>query len=151
MSTLKDQLILHEDIRLKPYVDTVGKVTIGVGRNLDDKGISMVTALQMLDEDITEVMRDLENHFPWFLDLDHIRQRVLMDMRFNMGPHRFRGFKRMLAAVEAGNWDKAADEMLSSVWAKQVKMRAVRLAKMMRDGKDYAPDPNPQREAEDLS
>jgi len=137
MSTLKDQLILHEDIRLKPYVDSVGKVTIGVGRNLDDKGISMVTALQMMDEDIVECTHDLEK-FDWFLDLDYIRQRVLLDMRFNMGPHRFRGFKKMLAAIEEGRFSDAAEEMLDSVWAKQVKTRAYRLAKMMKEGKDYS-------------
>jgi lysozyme len=136
MATLKDQLILHEDLRLKPYVDTVGKVTIGVGRNLDDKGISKVTALQMLDEDIEECWKDMKT-FPWFDGLDDIRKRVLLDMRFNLGPSRFRKFKNMLKHLEKGEFDDVAEHMLDSLWAKQTKTRAIRLARMMITGKDY--------------
>lgn len=139
MPTIKDQLILHEDLRLKPYVDTVGKMTIGVGRNLDDKGISNLTAMQMLDEDIKECVDDLRG-FVWWLNLDDIRKRVLIDMRFNLGPAGFRKFKNTLKAVSEGRYSDAADGMLNSLWAKQVKSRAIRLANMMRTGRDYASD-----------
>ena len=136
MPTLKDQLILHEKLVLKPYQDTVGKWTIGVGRNISDRGISKETAMQMLDEDIHECQLDLAT-FPWFNQLDPIRKKVLLDMRFNLGPSRFRGFKNTLKAVAEGRYEDASKGMLNSLWAKQTKSRAIRLAKMMRDGKDY--------------
>src|SRR5678816_491026 len=108
LQRLVDQLILHEGFRLKPYVDTVGKITIGVGRNLTDKGISRSEGLILLDNDIAEVVTDLAQSFPWFPHLDPIRQRVLMDMRFNLGPTRFRKFVSTLASVEAGRYADAA-------------------------------------------
>lgn len=57
---LREQLERHEGLRLKPYKDTVGKLTIGIGRNLDDKGISRKEAFALLDNDIAEVVRQLE-------------------------------------------------------------------------------------------
>lgn len=137
MPTLKDQLILHESERLKPYTDTVGKLTIGVGRNLTDKGISHTTSMQMLDEDIAECEKDLKT-FPWFPTLDPIRQRVLLDMRFNLGVRGFRTFRTVLLAVAAGDYGAASQSMLGSLWARQTKTRATRLAEMMRTGVDYA-------------
>ena len=136
MATLKEQLELHEGIRKFPYQDTVGKWTIGVGRNLTDKGISDTTIAQMLDEDLIECIADLGS-FSWFSSLDYIRQRVLIDMRFNLGSSGFRGFKNTLKAVGEGRYIDASNGMLASKWAKQTKTRAVRLAIMMRDGKDY--------------
>ena len=131
------QLMLHEGERLKPYTDSVGKTTIGIGRNLTDRGISKETSRQMLEEDILDCWTDL-NTFKWFNDLDDIRKSVLLDLRFNLGPYRFRGFKNTLKAVSEGRWEDASKGMLSSLWARQTKSRAVRLAKMMKDGVDYA-------------
>ena len=133
MTDLHAQLVRHEGLRLKPYTDTVGKLTIGVGRNLTDKGISEATAYQMLDEDIDEAVADLAI-FPWFAGLDAVRQRVLVDMRFNLGPSRFRQFRQTLAAVAHGEYVKASDQMLKSKWAAQVKGRARTLARMMATG-----------------
>ena len=136
MPTIREQLILHESLRLYPYLDTVGKITVGVGRNLSDRGISRELALQWLDEDIRECEIDMAK-FAWYPLLDPIRQRVLLDMRFNLGPKRFRQFKGTLQAVEEGDYTTAADRMLDSKWAKQTKTRATRLAQMMRSGMDY--------------
>lgn len=127
------QLIQHEGLRLKPYSDTVGKVTIGVGRNLTDVGISESEAMTLLDHDVDLVLADLLT-FPWFISLDPIRQRVVADMRFNLGPTRFRGFQRMIGALAAGDYQRAADSMAESLWARQVKQRATRLIIMMRTG-----------------
>lgn len=136
MPSIKDQLILHEKLTLKPYIDTVGKITIGVGRNLTDRGIKMTLALDWLDEDIAESEKDLAT-FPWYESLDPIRKKVLIDMRFNLGPSRFRDFKNTLKAVSEGRWEDASKGMLASLWARQTKSRAIRLAKMMKDGLDY--------------
>lgn len=130
---LVDQLIRHEGLRLKPYADSVGKITIGVGRNLSDNGISHTEAMQLLDHDLDDVVADLAT-FPWFARLDSVRQRALVDMRFNLGPTRFRSFKRMLAAVAAGDYVKASEQMAMSKWATQVKTRAQTLVRMMGTG-----------------
>lgn len=132
---LRELLIAHEGLRLKPYQDTVGKLTIGVGRNLDDKGISMHEAMLMLDHDIEAVEDDLDQRLPWWRGLTEVRQLVLADMCFNLGVHRLQGFRNTLAAIQAGDYEAAAAGMLASKWATQVGKRAHRLAKMMREGK----------------
>jgi len=136
MPTIKDQLYLHESLRLYPYLDTVGKWTIGIGRNISDKGITLTTAYQMLDEDIAECVADLST-FTWWLGLDEVRQKVLIDMRFNLGAAGLRGFKNTLKAIADGRYEEASRRMLQSLWARQVKGRAVRLSNMMASGIDY--------------
>ena len=131
---LKAQLILHEGLRLKPYKDSVGKLTIGVGRNLDDKGITNNEAMTLLDNDIDDAYEDAKSLIASFNDIGDVRQRVLVDMSYNLGRSRLKGFKKMLAAVESGMFTTASREMLDSKWADQVGTRAERLAKMMRTG-----------------
>jgi lysozyme len=130
---LWDQLELHEDRRTKPYVDTVGKITIGVGRNLTDKGLSDSEIDFLLMNDIRECTDDLKT-FLWWDDLDDVRRNVLIDMRFNLGPSRFRQFKATLAAVAMGDYVTASDQMRKSKWYRQVKGRGERLARMMSTG-----------------
>lgn len=130
---LKAMLIRQEGLRLKPYRDSVGKLTVGVGRNLDDIGVSEQEAMVMLETDISRAITDAQT-FPWFHRLDSVRQDVLVDMIFNMGLTRVQGFHKMLAALQAGDWDKAANEMLDSRWSQQVGNRALELAKMIRTG-----------------
>ena len=124
----------HEGLRLKPYRDTVGKLTIGVGRNLDDVGISREEARKLLERDI-EGARTAARRYTWFEDLNGARQAVIIDMIFNLGRAGFRGFRRTRAAVAAGDYETAAAEMLDSGWATQVGERARRLARMIRTGK----------------
>ncbi len=131
---LKAQLILHEGLKLKPYKDSVGKLTIGVGRNLDDKGITNNEAMMLLDNDIDDAYEDAKSLIASFNDIGDVRQRVLVDMSYNLGRSRLKGFKKMLAAVESGMFTTASREMLDSRWANQVGSRAERLAKMMKDG-----------------
>lgn len=128
-------LKLHEDVKLKPYRDTVGKLTIGVGRNLDDVGISTEEADFLLMGDISNVEDDLKSNLTFFSKLDEVRQVVLVDMCFNMGIKRLLNFKNTLALIAKGDYGAAADQMLKSVWASQVKLRAKRLSEMMRTGK----------------
>ena len=131
---LREQLMRHEGRNLKPYADTVGKLTIGYGRNLTDVGISEAEAQMLLDHDIQTAESELLNVFPWAGGLDAIRLRVLIDMTFNLGIAGLRTFKRFLAAVESGDYHTAAADMLESRWARQVGKRAQTLAWMMRDG-----------------
>ena len=131
LGALKNMLRQHEGIRLKPYVDTVGKTTIGVGRNLDDIGISNDEAMMLLESDVLTVLADLDRVFPWWRTLSDVRQLVLANMCFNMGITRLSLFKKFLAALQAGEYDLAAAEMLSSKWAGQVGLRAQTLAGIM--------------------
>lgn len=135
LDALRSQLVLHEGLKLKPYTDTVGKLTIGVGRNLTDKGISTEEATSLLNHDINECLSDLHT-FAWFMRLDAVRQRALIDLRFNLGPSRFRGFRNMLAALEKGDPLTAAAHLQDSAWFGQVGQRGPRLVKMLGDGTD---------------
>jgi lysozyme len=130
-ASLRAQLAGHEDVRAKPYVDTAGKVTIGIGRNLTDVGLTEDEIELLFRNDTDRVWAELQGAFLWFPTLDEVRQRVLFDMCFNLGLPRLRGFRRMLAAVAEGDYHGAAAEMLASEWAHQVGRRAVALASMM--------------------
>ena len=128
------ELSRDEDVRTKPYKDSVGKLTIGVGRNLDDKGLSKAEINILLNNDINACEADLDREMPWWRRLTDNRQRVMLNMCFNLGITRLKGFKSMLRDVQNGLYDQAAVEMLDSLWARQVGGRAVRLAKLMKNG-----------------
>lgn len=131
---LRDQLKRDEGVKLKPYVDSVGKLTVGVGHNLTDNGISQAVCDVLLDEDLANVQSALDSHLPWWKHLDEARGGVLQNMAFNLGIMRLLDFRKMLAAVERGDWSAASYEMLNSKWAQQVGKRADRLALQMELG-----------------
>ena len=134
IKALCDELTRDEGHRLKPYRDSVGKLSIGVGRNLDDVGISAEEAGILLSHDIDRTVAALDAAIPWWRELDDVRQRVLANMAFNMGVDGLLGFKNTLAAAKDGRYADAAAGMLDSKWAGQVGARATRLANMMRKG-----------------
>lgn len=136
MHSIEDQLILHEGMRLRPYRCTAGKLTIGVGRNLEDKGISHDEAMMLLRNDIKEITRQLER-FGWFRTLGPVRRKVLIDMCFNLGIQGLLGFQKMIEALKRADYGRAADEMVNSRWYGQVGERGRRLERMMRTGEDY--------------
>jgi len=131
---LIDQLTRDEGCRLKPYRDSVGKLTIGVGRNLDDVGISQEEAAFLLHNDIRVAEAGVVKALPWTVNLDPIRKAVLVNMAFNMGIWKLLGFKHTLELIQAGEYEQASDEMLNSHWAEQVGSRAARLSVQMRTG-----------------
>ncbi len=132
---LKKQLILDEAIRCRPYSDSVGKLTIGIGRNLTDNGITKEEALFLCDGDIARACSDLDEKLPWWSGLDEARQGVLANMCFNMGISRLLGFRNFLTALQAKDYQTAAAEMLKSLWAHEVGDRAKRLEAVMLGGK----------------
>lgn len=137
MTDLTDLIKKHEGFRSSPYRCSAGKITIGWGRNLDDVGLTEQEAEILLQNDIKRAEDDLQTVFaPDFLFsvLTYNRYSVLVNMVFNLGITRFRGFKNMIKAVKEKDWDRAALEMLDSRWAKQVKTRAYELARMMEKG-----------------
>lgn len=137
LERLKEQLTRHEGLRLKPYRCTAGKLTVGIGRNLDDVGISKEEAYILLDNDIQRAKDSLFAALPWVKALDEVRLAVLLNMTFNLGIAGLLGFINTLRAVEGRDFKTAAEGMRRSLWASQVKGRAEELARMMETG-EYA-------------
>lgn len=130
---LVEQLKLHEGTRLRPYRCTAGKLTIGHGRNLEDRGISRAEAEYLLRNDIAQARQELEQ-IDAYRGLDPVRQAVLIDMAINLGISRLNGFARMWAAIARQDFVRAAAEMLDSRWSHQVGARAWFLADGMLNG-----------------
>jgi len=133
---LIDLIIYHEGLELKPYRCTAGHLTIGIGRNLDDRGITEDEARFLCQNDVDIVEQELTRKFPFIVGLDDVRIRVLLDMAFNLGVPRLSAFSNMWAALEEGDYKQAAVEMLDSRWARQVGRRATNLSQMMETGED---------------
>ena len=130
--TMRD-LKRDEGFRSKPYKDTVGKLTIGYGRNLDDVGIFEREAEELLRHDVIAANKELSG-FLWYSDLTFSRKRAVINMMFNLGYTKFKKFKKMIEAFKNKNYNLAADEALDSKWAKQVGARAERIADLIRRG-----------------
>ena len=131
---LVDALLRHEGYRRFPYRCPAGKLTVGVGRNLEDRGLTLKESLVLLNNDIDDFEAQLNKSLPWVGTLSPTRQAVLVNMAFNLGIQGLLKFARMLAAVKSGQYAEAADEMLASKWAQQVGQRAVELARQMEIG-----------------
>lgn len=131
---LKKTLVRHEGLKLKPYKCSAGKWTIGVGRNIEDRGITLEEAMVMLMNDINICLAEAHK-LEFFIGLDSVRQEVIVNMIFNLGMPRLLKFKNFLAAMAMAHYDVAAREMLDSNWARQVGPRALELASAIRSGK----------------
>jgi lysozyme len=136
-SLLQTELKRDEGLRLKAYLCTAGKLTIGHGHtscvNLGDV-CTAAQAAAWLDQDIDIAAAGLDRALPWWRKLSDGRQRSLINMCFNIGLTRLLGFKRMLYALQVGNYEGAAIEALNSKWAGQVGDRATRIADLLREG-----------------
>ena len=128
---LIEELKRDEGVELKAYQDTEGIWTIGIGRNLQDVGVSMDEAEYMLANDIDVAVGELQRTFDWFEGLSDARQRVCINMCFNLGLTRLLGFKKFLAAMAVGDWETAGVEMLDSKWSRQVGARSTRLKDLL--------------------
>lgn len=145
------RLMVNEGCKLKSYRDTVGKLTIGIGRNLDDNPltieeqcyvghncrtlfISNDQAAYLCRNDLKKVRADLDRELPWWRDLNPDRQYVMIDLCFNMGLKTLLTFKRTLDSIAQGYYVRAAEQLLQSKYAKQVGIRAKRNAYALRTG-----------------
>lgn len=134
INDLKQQLIKHEGLELLPYKCTAGKLTIGVGRNIEDRGISYDEAMMLLENDLLLYTAELEKAFPVVKELDNVRVMTLINMAYNLGITKLRQFKMMWAAIEDNDFEVAAQEMLNSKWASDVGQRSLELSEQMRTG-----------------
>lgn len=133
LTDFEKQIIAHEGMVLTPYKDTVGKLTIGVGWNIDDVPMRESEAIFRMRNDLSEVRHQVEK-FTWFQRLNEVRQNVIIEMVFNLGLSRFLEFKKLIKAIEGAKWNNAVVEMLDSRWAKQVQGRATTLSSQMGNG-----------------
>ena len=134
---LTEHLIEFEGLRLKPYHCTSGKLTIGIGRNLDDRGISEDEAMIMLQNDMRIVQEELLARWPWMEDLPPRAQLVMFDLGFNMGVPAISNFQNMLRDLADENWEGAAKNLLDSRYAEQVGRRAIYNAQLLETANDH--------------
>jgi len=134
MSAMRDELTRDEGRRRFPYYDQGSRITVGIGHNLTDNGLNDASIDFVFGEDIHAAAVDLDHNLPWWRTLDPVRQRVLLNLDFNMGWKVFSQFARFFSAVHQQRWDDAAMELIASRWAVQVGERARRLETMMRTG-----------------
>ncbi len=121
---LKVRLRLEEGIRSFAYRDTVGKITIGIGRNLTDNGISTAEIEVLFQNDIERVIRELDSIFPDAKTFSEMQQIALLDMLFQLGKTRFLRFEKMIACIRIDLWEGAKREALDSKWAREFPIRA---------------------------
>lgn len=129
--TIYEMLLRHEGLRRKPYRDKVGKLTIGVGRNLDDTGISDREAFVFLNADVNRARAGLDKYLPWWREQPDSVRIVLQNMAFQMGIAGLLKFEKSLALLKRNRYAEAAKEMLDSDWAKQTPARAQELAALV--------------------
>lgn len=163
LQKIKESIKKYEGLKLKPYTCPKGKLTIGIGRNLEDKGIKIDEAEKMLDNDLLDIKLELEDKLPVFKKLDDVRRNVLIEMAFNMGVPKLLNFKNTIGYLETAVFclDKsdigsaktcfqyASKEMLNSKWHRDFQeydlqdgkannnglLRSEYLAKLMQEGK----------------
>ena len=134
MSRLIEILRRHEGVKNTLYKCTSDKWTIGVGRNLEDVGLSEEEIDMLLLNDIVRTKELMDDYIPWHRDLDEVRQEALINFVFNVGIGTTMKFKKAMAALEEHDYDTAATEMLDSNWAKQVGSRAEEVTQMIKTG-----------------
>jgi lysozyme len=133
---LLEMLKRHEGVESHVYRCSAGYETIGVGRNISKSGLGLSDdeVDYLLENDIVRVIKELSSEYPWFKDLDDVRKDAMIDISFNLGATRLRGFKRALAAMEVADYKMAAKEFLDSKWSRDVKGRATELCYMIEMG-----------------
>ncbi len=140
MSRIVEDLKRHEGVILHGYYDHLNYMTCGVGRCLEEGvgiGLTMEEAEYLLANDIARVREELTKTFEWFEDLNEPRQEAMINLNFNLGLTKLRGFKMALAAMAENDFDEAADQFMDSRWSGQVGQRAVEVTEQIRTG-EYA-------------
>lgn len=134
ISNLKSQLIRDEGVVPYAYADSLGFLTIGVGRLIDkrkDGKLSDIEIEFLLQNDINDKTKELVTALPWVVQLSDVRQGVLLNMSFQLGVEGLLKFKNTLQLIKDGHYDMASSGMLKSLWAQQTPERAKRLSKQM--------------------
>lgn len=150
METLEQALIRHEGERLLPYLDCCskpwraclctekGKLTIGVGRNIEDVGITQAESRMLLAQDIARVKSELDQALPWWREHSQVVQDVLVNLGFNLGvltppgKAKLLTFTGTLGFIRSRRYADAAMNLEKTLWHKQVKGRAIEIETALR-------------------
>ena len=125
------------------YLCSAGARTVGYGHNLDaeelpgfgpEPVLSEDQARRLLERDMEKVAAQLQEALSWWPQLAPARQAVLLNMGFNLGVGGLLLWSNTLGDIRRGSYTRAARRMRASLWAKQVKARAVELAEQMEKG-----------------
>lgn len=133
---IKKRLIDFEGLILKSYTCPTGYTSVGVGRNLETNGITEEEAMYLLNNDITNVIKDLDKHWIAWRKLPITAQYVCIDVVFNMGINTWMSFRMTRSYMELNEWEKAGDELLNSKYAEQVGRRAIFNSEQLRSCKE---------------
>ena len=136
LEILFDQLKDFEGLELKPYRCTSNKLTIGLGRNLEDNGITEEEAYYLATNDLDSLMDELDRKIPWWDDLNDPRKRALLNLAYNVGTPTLMKFKKTLEHLKNGLYTEASEEVLQSRWADQVGRRATFISEVFKTGVD---------------
>lgn len=153
LNQAKDMIRIHEGVRYVVYKDSLGIPTIGIGYNLQNHnavkdlnnlGLSLQNVLNgkplsdsqvniLFNRSVDIAVKDVKKYYPDFDNLPLQAKIVLIDMSFNLGYNRLKQFKKLKKALELKDYNRAADEMVNSLWYRQVKTRGVTLVNIMRN------------------
>jgi GH24 family phage-related lysozyme (muramidase) len=144
MIKLLEQLKRHEGFETHIYddsgkdIENSGRLTIGIGRNVDPRGglgITEEEAMYLLEADVLRCIKELSGEYPWFGQLDEVRQEAIINIFFNLGSTKFRLFRKAIQCLEGGDTKGAAIEFLDSKWSRQVGNRSFELAEQLTTGR----------------
>jgi lysozyme len=142
LSLVEADLRRHEGVRSKPYKDTEGILSIGVGHNLEAEGLCPAAIQAQLSYDIeTKALNPLERFLPWWKDQPIQVQRALINLCFNLGIGSLTKFQQTLSSIKKGDYRKAAAQLLQSKYAQQVKGRAIEVASWISSAQDLPKAP----------
>lgn len=128
ITSLQTDLILDEGVRTRPYKDSLGVLTIGIGHNLIDSGLCPEAITAQLTHDLNQASDNLHHLIPTWTELPFEAQRVLLNLSFNLGS-RLAHWPIFLRQMEERNFAGAAANLrANTVYVKQVGERANRLA-----------------------
>lgn len=149
-ATCIQRLVVNEGLKLEPYYCPAGHLTIGIGRNLEGnplteeekayighpvkEGITEDEAFFLCRNDLKKVKADLDRELPWWRDLNNDRQFVMIDLCFNLGYKKLLTFQKTLNSIATGYYIRAGEQLMQSLYAKQVGKRAERNAKCLQTG-----------------
>lgn len=149
-ATCIQRLVVNEGLKLHPYYCSAGHLTIGIGRNLESNplsdeekayighsvkdGITEDEAFYLCRNDLKKVKSDLDRELPWWRDLNYDRQFVMIDLCFNLGIRKLLQFQKALNSIATGYYIRAGEQLMQSLYAKQVGKRAERNAKCLQTG-----------------
>ena len=133
MKDLLESIKKHEGFVEHVYDDSLGIPTIGYGFAIKDLVLDEDIAEDILIRKLERLQRNANSRFRWLEDMPVVVQEVILNMCYQLGVTGVSKFRRAISALQEGDWDEAANEMLDSLWARQTPNRATELSNIVRN------------------